>query len=479
MQSADFRIFDTLGNESFISSQCFPLGRWMSVGNSPLCDVECSFVSPDRNLFVSHWKSFVGIKCGREFVFAYSEVTCKVASGYSVCLSLNSERQTFDDIFARSEFDFYSSVYLRDFYEPLKEAVAFSFDSTLLRDASSERVLSEICSIVDGLKALFPMNPDSEIINYSSVVLALYAEFALEGPLTNCISNRNITEIVINGFGELWIECDGTWERGAFLFSEWSVFERWLLFQSAQANAELYSARGFTDFVMKCGARVHVSFPPAARSQAYVTIRTHREKCWRLVDLEELGFMSRFQFEVLTKAIKERCNVLLVGPTSSGKTTLLRALALECSPEERIVVMEDVPELRLEHPHVVYLQSHGHGVMPAISISLDDLVRESLRMRPDRIVVGECRGSESLSLLQALHTGHRGALCTLHGNSVADALDRFQALVMQAQGSLSADLVAKMIFSSIDLVVMMQRDKHGNRKICDIQRLSIEGLHDV
>lgn len=479
MQSVNFRIFDSIGNESLIPAHFFPPGRWVSVGNSALCDVECSFVSPDKNMFVSHWNFFVGIKCGKEFVFAYSEVRCKVSSGYTVCFSLNSKMQITLDTFSRAEFGFYADIYLKNFYEPLKEAVAFSFDSTLLSGGSSEGVCNEICSIVDGLKGLFPMNPGSEIVNYSSVVLALYAEFALEGPLTNYISNRNITEIVVNGVGELWIECDGNWEKGEFLFPCWSVFERWLLFQSAQANAELYSTRGFSDFVMKCGARVHVSFPPAARSQAYVTIRSHREKSWGLGDLEAIGFMSCFHAEVLTKAINDRCNVLLVGPTSSGKTTLLRALALECSSNERIVVMEDVPELRLEHPHVVYLQSHGREAMAGTSISLDDLVRESLRMRPDRIVVGECRGSESLSLLQALHTGHRGALCTLHGNSVADALHRFQALVLQAEGSLSPDLVVKMIYSSIDLVVMMQRDKHGNRKISDIARLSSEGLHDV
>lgn len=479
MQSVDFRVFDSIGNESLIPAHFFRPGCWVSVGNSALCDVNCSFLSPDKNIFVSHWNFFVGIKCGTEFVFGFSEVKCNVASGFTISFSLNSTMQTTLDIFSRSEFGFYAHTYLKKFYEPLKEAVAFSFNSTLLSGGSSEGVCDEICSIVDRLKGLFPMNPGSEIVNYASVVLALYAEFSLEGPLTNYISNRSVTEIVVNGVGDLWIECDGNWEKGEFLFPSWNVFERWLLFHSSQANAELYSARGFSDFVMKCGARVHVSFPPAARSQGYVTIRSHKEKSWGLGELEALGFMSCFHAEVLTKAMSSRCNILLVGPTSSGKTTLLRALSLECSPNERIVVMEDVPELRLEHPHVVYLQSHGRKAMAGTAISLDDLVRESLRMRPDRIFVGECRGAESLSLLQALHTGHRGALCTLHGNSVNDALHRFQALVLQAEGSLSPDLVVKMIYSSIDLVVMMQRDRHGNRKISDIQRLSSEGLHDV
>jgi pilus assembly protein CpaF len=184
------------------------------------------------------------------------------------------------------------------------------------------------------------------------------------------------------------------------------------------------------------------------------------------------GTLSIQQRSVLEASVKQKKNILLAGATSSGKTTLVRALAESVCPQERIVVLEDVPELRIAHPHCVYLQTieagQGESLRP---MSLDDLLREALRMRPDRLIVGECRGHEAFALIQALHTGHRGSFSTLHANSAIDALRRLEALLVRAEPSLSESVVRNLIAGAFDVIVFMERTP-------DMQRY-VSGVHQV
>jgi pilus assembly protein CpaF len=179
----------------------------------------------------------------------------------------------------------------------------------------------------------------------------------------------------------------------------------------------------------------------------------------------------------LEHALESRMNIIVVGPTSSGKTTLLGALVGSCLNGERVLILEDTPELRVQHNHVVYMQTVQGGSVEGNYVDLNDLVRNALRMRPDRIVVGECRGDEVFALLNALQTGHTGSLCTLHAKSAQQAITRLRTLLQHAEPSISDAVANKLISLGLDLIVCVSRSPTGERRIeeiCDIQTLLLE-----
>ncbi len=219
------------------------------------------------------------------------------------------------------------------------------------------------------------------------------------------------------------------------------------------------------------GSRVNVVIPPLALDGPTVSIRRFGAQRPDAEELVARGTLSGAQCERLATAVRERRSILVSGGTGSGKTTLLNALSSFIDPAERVVTIEDAAELRLQQPHVVRLESRPAGVEGRGEVTVRDLLRNALRMRPDRIVIGEVRGPEALDLLTALNTGHDGALSTVHANSPADALNRLQTLALMAGLGLPHAAVVEQVRRGIQMVVQMERREDGSRRVSAVEEV--------
>ncbi|MDR6904763.1 pilus assembly protein CpaF [Agromyces sp. 3263] len=279
-----------------------------------------------------------------------------------------------------------------------------------------------------------------------------------------------MTDLFVNGERGLWID------RGAGPEHEpaWSADEaevRALAVRLiARGGRHIDEATPAVDVRLGRGIRVHAVLPPVSSDGTVISVRVPRASGFQLAALVRAGMMDAAQERVLRDAIAARRNLLVTGAGGTGKTTLLAALLGEASPRERIVLIEDVAELNISHPHVVALEARQANLEGAGRLGLDVLLREALRMRPDRLVVGECRGGELRELLAALNTGHDGGAGTLHANSLADVPARLEAL--GATAGLAPDAVARQTVSAFDLVLHLDR-AGGRRRLAEIGRFEL------
>lgn len=296
----------------------------------------------------------------------------------------------------------------------------------------------------------------------SSVTVAVERVVALLdglGPLDALLADPSVSEVMVNGPGRpVWVERAGRLEATSLVLDPIAVdhaVERIVapLGLRADRTSPTVDAR------LPDGSRVHVVVPPLAVDGPCITIRRFAARRVELADLCPPGVA-----DLLAWAVRSRCNVVATGGTGAGKTTLLNALAREIPADERIVTVEDAAELRLDHPHVVRLECRpGSASAPAADVRL--LVRNALRMRPDRVVVGEVRGREALDLVAAMNTGHEGALATVHANGPADALARLETLALLADVGLPLAAVRAQLEASLDLVVHVARQLGGARSV--------------
>jgi pilus assembly protein CpaF len=223
---------------------------------------------------------------------------------------------------------------------------------------------------------------------------------------------------------------------------------------------------------LKDGSRVNAIIPPLALHGPCLTIRKFSQKNLSVEDLYRFGSISPGVVEFLRNAVKNRKNIVISGGTGSGKTTFLNLLASFVPHDERIVTVEDSAELRLEQPHVVSLEARPANMEGKGAVTIRDLVRNCLRMRPDRIVVGECRGGEALDMLQAMNTGHDGSLTTVHANSPRDVISRLEVMVMMAGMELPDKAILEQISSAVDIIVQQSRFSDGSRKITHVTEVT-------
>lgn len=281
------------------------------------------------------------------------------------------------------------------------------------------------------------------------------------GPLGPYVGDDAATDVFLNADGTVWVD------RGAGAVPQEGVRVRADVARELAVRLVGLGGRHVDDAVpamdvrLGDGLRVHVVLPPVARGGAVVSVRIPSRRVLGLDDLEQAGFFAAIDPARVRELVARRANLLVTGAGGSGKTTLLAALLGAAPPHERIVVLEDVAELRIAHPHVVSLEARQANLEGAGGIGLDRLVREALRMRPDRLVVGECRGSELRELLAALNTGHDGGAGTLHANSLADVPARLEAL--GALAGMSPDAVARQAVSALDAVLHVERTVQGRR----------------
>ncbi len=299
------------------------------------------------------------------------------------------------------------------------------------------------------------------------------------GPIQNFLDDPTVSEIMINGPNSIFVERDGRITRSDAVFVDNGHVMRIIEKIIAPLGRRLDEASPMVDARLPDGSRVNAIIPPLSIIGPVVTIRKFSADPLAPEDLVAFGTLSEKMRIFLEACVKARLNILVSGGTGSGKTTTLNALSSFIPEDERIVTCEDAAELQLQQPHVVPLESRPPNIEGKGEITIRQLVKNCLRMRPDRIIVGECRGGEALDMLQAMNTGHDGSLTTLHANSPRDTLARLETLVLMAGTELPVKAIREQITSAIDLVVQQTRLRDGSRRIShitEVQRMEGESI---
>jgi len=299
----------------------------------------------------------------------------------------------------------------------------------------------------------------------------LYETLGL-GPLEPLLADPEINDILVNGADNVWVDRDGVLEETNIRFKDDSHLLHVIGRIVARVGRRVDESSPIVDARLPDGSRVNAIIPPLALDGPSLSIRRFREIPFKEGDLIGRGTISEKMAEFLGLAVQARLNILISGGTSAGKTTLLNALSGFISDSERIVTIEDTAELRLQQRHVVRIESRPANIEGQGSVSQRELVKNALRMRPDRIVVGEVRGPEALDMLQAMNTGHEGSLTTVHSNSPRDALSRLETLVLLAGIELSQRSIREQIGSAFDLVVQIKRMPDGTRRVVSISEIT-------
>ena len=288
------------------------------------------------------------------------------------------------------------------------------------------------------------------------------------GPLEELLADPTIEEVMVNGPDSVYVERGGRIEPAGVAFPDEEELRNAIERILAPLGRRIDELSPMVDARLADGSRVNVVIPPLAIDGPALSIRRFGAGRPGPAELVELGTLTPAQCELLEGAVAGRRSVLVSGGTGSGKTTLLNALSSFIAPGERVVTIEDAAELRLQQPHVVRMESRPASVEGRGEVTVRDLLRNALRMRPDRIVIGEVRGAEALDLLMALNTGHDGALSTVHANSPGDALGRLETLALMAGLGLPHAVIAEQVQRGVDLVVHLERRGDGSRRVTEI-----------
>ena len=297
---------------------------------------------------------------------------------------------------------------------------------------------------------------------------ALAADLQGFGPLEPLLTDPTITDITVNGAAEVWVD-DGQGMRPTSIrFADDDAVRRLAQRLARSAGRRFDDAAPYVDAPLAHGVRLHAILPPLV-DRVSLVLRVPRHRGWTLSDLERGGMLARGIEEVLRALVADRRTFLVTGGTGSGKTTLLNALLAAVPANERLVVVEDTRELAPQHPHAVFLQTRPPNSEGAGAVSLQDLVRQTLRMRPDRLVIGEVRGPEVVDLLTAFNTGHDGGCGTVHANSASDVIPRLEALAVL--GGVHRESLHRLAAPAIDAVVHLARAPDGHRFVSAVASL--------
>jgi pilus assembly protein CpaF len=288
------------------------------------------------------------------------------------------------------------------------------------------------------------------------------------GPLERLLEDESVTEIMVNGPFDIWVERKGRLQETTARFSDESHLRRIINKMVAQVGRRIDESSPMVDARLPDGSRVNAVIPPLSLTGPLVTIRKFSKRRLDPADLVRLGTMSNETVEFVQRCVLAELNILVAGGTGSGKTTLLNALSTAIPGDERIVTIEDAAELRLNQRHVLRLEARPKNIEGQGEIGIRELVRNSLRMRPDRIIVGEVRGAEALDMLQAMNTGHEGSLSTIHANSPRDALARVETMVLMAGYDLPVKAIRQQVASALDLIIQLERLQDGSRRVVSI-----------
>ncbi|EAV5343173.1 CpaF family protein, partial [Salmonella enterica] len=301
-------------------------------------------------------------------------------------------------------------------------------------------------------------------------------EISGEGPLRPLLEDESVTDILVNGPENIYIERYGKLERSPYRFINNEQLTDIAKRMVQRVGRRLDESSPLVDARLKDGSRLNVVIPPVALDGTSVSIRKFSKSRLDFNRLIESGAMNTAIANFLIIAARCRVSIIISGGTGSGKTTLLNALSQYIADDERIVTLEDAAELRLMQPHVLRMETRLAGIENTGRVTMRDLLVNSLRMRPDRIIVGECRGEEAFEMLQAMNTGHDGSMSTLHANSPRDAISRLENMVMMAGMNMPVESIRRNIASAINIIIQVSRLNDGTRKIMNISEvMGIEG----
>jgi pilus assembly protein CpaF len=291
------------------------------------------------------------------------------------------------------------------------------------------------------------------------------------GPLERLLPDPTISEIMVNGPHEIWIERRGLISKTALRFTDDSHLRRIITKMVGQIGRRIDESSPMVDARLPDGSRVNAIIPPLSLSGPLLTIRKFDRNRFDLEELVGLDTVTPEAADFLIKCIQADVTVLISGGTGSGKTTLLNALSAAVPDRDRIITIEDAAELQLSQQHVLRLEARPKNIEGEGEVTIRDLVRNALRMRPDRIIVGEVRGPETLDMLQAMNTGHEGSLSTVHANSPRDALSRLETMVLMAGYDLPVKAIRQQISAALDLIIQLDRLDDGTRHIMAISEV--------
>ncbi len=338
---------------------------------------------------------------------------------------------------------------------------------SMSEDKLRKHVQQMIHEIVEKMGGKLPANVDR-----AQLEIDVLNEAVGLGPLEELLAQEDITEVMVNKFDEIFIEKGGRLQKSTVTFSSddavMSAIERIV----SPLGRRIDESSPMVDARLKDGSRVNAIIPPLALRGPCITIRKFSKQKLTDQDLVRFGATNANMMKFLKVAVEQRKNIVISGGTGSGKTTLLNVMSNYIPAGERIVTVEDAAELKLNQPHIVSLEARPPNLEGKGAIHIRDLVKNCLRMRPDRIVVGECRGGEALDMLQAMNTGHDGSLTTAHANTPRDLISRLEVMVMMSGMDLPAIAIREMVASAVDLIVQITRFSDGSRKIINISEIT-------
>ena len=331
----------------------------------------------------------------------------------------------------------------------------------------------------DGIKSSTIYNTVNEFLSSSSFILTESDRQKLTkevkddifgyGPLEDLLGDNTISDIMVNSLTETFVERNGKISRAYdVVFQNEDQVLRIAKKIVSPIGRRIDESSPMVDARLPDGSRVNIIVPPIALDRCSISIRKFREDKLDIVDLVRYESMTEEMALYLSVMVRSAANIIISGGTGSGKTTLLNACSNEINEGHRVVTIEDAAELQLQHEHVVRLESRPASSEESGEVSIRSLVINSLRMRPDRIIVGECRGDESFEMLQAMNTGHDGSMSTIHSNNPKDALIRLESMIMMTASNLSPESIKKQISQAIDIIIQTSRLIDGRRKITHI-----------
>ncbi len=353
------------------------------------------------------------------------------------------------------------------------------FRNELLSNLNIEKldeIQSERNKLVDELvQIVYKIANTSNVYITSADALSMAEIVADEiggyGPMRELMEDDTVNDILVNGPNDIWIERAGILHKTDKTFVSNEQLTDIAKRLVARVGRRIDDGSPLVDSRLPDGSRLNVVIAPIALDGTSISIRKFSKNKKSLQELVNFGSMTREMANFLIIAARSRVNIIVSGGTGSGKTTLLNALSNYISPTERVVTLEDTAELRLEQPHVVRLETRLAGVERTGEVTMQDLVINALRMRPERIIVGECRGAEAFQMLQAMNTGHDGSMSTLHANSPRDATARLESMIMMSNASLPLEAIRRNIASAVNIIIQASRLNDGSRKVMNITEL--------